>query len=279
MSTSAETVSYLRELVYDRAAIVLQSDKAYLVDSRLTALAREAGFSSVDDLVIRLKREGTRSALAKRVVEAMTTNETLFFRDAHPFEALKNRILPELMRLRAGAKTLRIWCAAASTGQEPYSIAMVVREHFPELAAWDVKIVASDINATVLDRARAGVYRQVEVNRGLPTQLLFKYFECQGVQWRVKPNVRSLVEFVELNLLDAWTQVGFQDVVFMRNVLIYFDPETKRKVLIRVHDLLRPDGFLILGGAESASNLNDRYASLKIGGGVYYQPTLAGGSK
>jgi chemotaxis protein methyltransferase CheR len=271
VTSSAETLSYLRDLVYDRSAIVLQSDKAYLVDSRLAPVAREAGFSSVDELVAGLKRDGSRSPLVKRVVEAMTTNETLFFRDLHPFEALKSRILPELIRARAGQKTLRIWCAAASTGQEPYSIAMVVREHFPELGGWDVRITATDINAAVLQRARAGIYRQLEVDRGLPAGLLLKYFERRGADWQVKATLKHLVQFVELNLLDAWTQLSPQDVVFMRNVLIYFDAATKRRLLARARDILRPDGFLILGGAESTNNLDDRYTRVRIGSGIYYQ--------
>jgi chemotaxis protein methyltransferase CheR len=263
-------MSYLRELVYQRSAIVLQADKTYLIDSRLAPLAREAGLASIDELVGKIRREDAGAPLVRRVIEAMTTNETLFFRDLHPFEALRQRILPELLRARSRQRRLRIWCAAASTGQEPYSVAMTVREHFPELAAWDVKIVATDINAAVLERARLGAYRQLEVNRGLPVAMLVKYFERQGADWVIKPAIKGLVKFVELNLLDAWS-LGPQDLVFIRNVLIYFDVATKRLLLGRVGNLLEPDGFLVLGGAETTNNIDDGYQPVKIGGGVYYQ--------
>ena len=263
-------MSYLRELVYRRSAIVLQADKSYLIDSRLAPLAREAGLASIDELVGRIRREDAGAPLVRRVIEAMTTNETLFFRDLHPFEALRQRILPELIRARSAQRRLRIWCAAASTGQEPYSIAMTLREHFPELVGWDVKIVATDINAAVLERARAGSYRQLEVNRGLPVAMLVKYFDRQGADWVVKPVIKDLVKFVELNLLDAWS-IGPQDIVFIRNVLIYFDVPTKRQLLGRVRNLLPRDGFLVLGGAETTNSIDDQYQPVKIGGGVYYQ--------
>ena len=264
-------MSFLRELVYRRSAIVLHPEKAYLFDSRLAPLAREVGLGSVDELVGKIRREDTGTPLVRRVIEAMTTNETLFFRDLHPFEALKTRILPEVIRARSAQRSLRIWCAAASTGQEPYSIAMTVREHFPELATWDVKVIASDINRTVIERAREGVYRQSEVNRGLPTPMLVKYFERQGADWLVKPVIKQMVRFIELNLLEAWTAIGPQDIVFMRNVLLYFDVETKRRLLTRVRRLLPHDGFLVLGGAETASNVDENFVPVKIGGGVYYQ--------
>jgi chemotaxis protein methyltransferase CheR len=249
---------------------VLQADKTYLIDSRLAPLAREAGLASIDELVGRIRGEDAGAPLVKRVIEAMTTNETLFFRDLHPFEALKNRILPDLIRARPKQRRLRIWCAAASTGQEPYSIAMTIREHFPELASWDVKIVATDINAAVLQRARAATYRQLEVNRGLPASMLVKYFERQGADWAIRPIIKDLVEFMELNLLDPW-KIGPQDIVFIRNVLIYFDLETKRQLLARIRNLLEHDGYLVLGGAETTNNVDHQYMPIKIGGGVYYQ--------
>jgi chemotaxis protein methyltransferase CheR len=271
VTASGESLSYLRDLVYQRAAIVLHADKSYLIDSRLAPLAREVGLSSIDELVGVIRREDPRAPLVRRVIEAMTTNETLFFRDLHPFEALRTRILPELIRARAAQRSLNIWCAAASTGQEPYSIAMTVREHFPELASWEVKVIATDINATVLERARAGTYRQLEVNRGMPVHMLMKYFERQGADWVLKPVIKNMVKFMELNLLDPWAAIGPQDIVFIRNVLIYFDVETKRKLLGRIRNLLQNDGFLVLGGAETTNNIDDNYAPVKIGGGVYYQ--------
>jgi len=263
-------MAYLRDLVYRRSAIVLEDDKQYLIDSRLSPIARELGLPTIDALVGKLRTDGS-GPLTHRVIEAMTTNETLFFRDLHPFEALRTRLVPDLLQARATQRSLRIWCGAASTGQEPYSIAMTLCESFPQLASWDVKIVATDLNATVLERAREGKYRQLEVNRGLPAKLLVKYFDRQGADWQLKPDVRNLVTFQELNLLDAWSHLGEHDIIFLRNVLIYFDVETKRRILGRIRRTLRKDGVLVLGGAETTTNLDDGYVPLRIGTGVYYQ--------
>ncbi len=270
MPASPESMSFLRDLVYRRSAIVLEADKQYLFDSRLSPVAREAGLASIDELVSNMRKD-PGAPLTRRVVEAMTTNETLFFRDVHPFEAMKALLVPDLIRARSAERSLRIWCAAASTGQEPYSIAMTLREHFPELATWNVQIVATDLNAAVLERAREAKYRQLEVNRGLPAPFLLKYFERQGAEWQLNSNIRNMVTFRELNLLDSWTSLGPQDIVFMRNVLIYFDIETKRRLLGRLRQTLKPEGFLILGGAETTTNLDDGYASVRIGKGVYFQ--------
>ncbi len=273
MSASPESLSYLRELIYRKSAIVLEENKQYLFDSRLSPLARDSGFASIDELVVGMRRG--QAGLVQRVVEAMTTNETLFFRDVHPFEALKTRLVPELIRSRAAERSLRIWCAAASTGQEPYSIAMTLREHFPELATWKVQITATDLNAAVLERAREAKYRQLEVNRGLPANFLIKYFERQSADWRLNANIRDMVSFRELNLLDSWASLGPQDIVFMRNVLIYFDIETKRRLLGRVRQTLQPEGFLVLGGAETTTNLDEGYAPVRVGKGVYFQSKSA----
>lgn len=281
MSTtmSSETYAYVRDLVYKRSAIVLEVGKEYLVEARLGPVARQAGLPSIDELAQKL-RSDERSALVTQVVEAMTTNETSFFRDVHPFESLKTKILPELIAARASTRSLRIWCAAASTGQEPYSIAMILKEHFPQLETWNVQIVATDINSTVLARARSGVFRPLEVNRGLPAPMLVKYFEREGADWRIKAGVRSLVSFQELNLLDAqWPIFGPQDAVFIRNVLIYFDVPTKRQILGRIRKLLRPDGYLFLGGAETTVNIDDEYQSTRVGQSLCYQlrPAVAPG--
>jgi len=270
MFATAESLVFLRQLVYRRSAIVLEADKDYLIDSRLSPLVRELGLGSMDELVCKL-RANLAAPLVTQVIEAMTTNETFFFRDFHPFEALKLRLVPELLKARAAQRSLRIWCAAASTGQEPYSIAMTLRDAFPELASWDVQIFATDLNSVVLARAREGRYRQLEVNRGLPAPMLLKHFERSGPDWQVKPAIREMVKFQELNLLDPWPMVGAQDLVFMRNILIYFDVETKRRILGRVRQTLRPDGFLIMGGAETTSNLDGGYEPVRIGAGVYYQ--------
>jgi chemotaxis protein methyltransferase CheR len=273
MSTSTDGVKYLRDFVRRRSAIVIESGKEYLIESRLGPLARDEGLASVDALVRKIRGD-ERGALARRVIEAMTTNETSFFRDAHPFDALGSHMLPALVRARLASRTLRIWCAASSTGQEPYSIAMTLSEHVPDLASWNVQILATDINAEVLSRARAGVYKPLEVGRGLGAARLAKHFEPVGEGWRVKPELRRLVTFQELNLLETWPLFSALDVVFIRNVLIYFDVPTKRAILARIRQHLRPDGFLVLGGAETTMNIDDEYQPVRVGQSVYYQPAV-----
>jgi len=271
MTANADSMKYLRDLVHRRSAIVIEADKDYLLESRLGPVAKKHELASIDDMV-RKVRADERSALTHAVIEAMTTNETSFFRDIHPFEALKTKILPDLIASRATSRQLRIWCAAASTGQEPYSIAMAIREAFPAVASWSVQILATDLNATVLARARAGIYKQLEVNRGLPAPLLGKYFDRVGAEWQIKQEIRNMVSFQELNLLDRWPLFTTQDVIFIRNVLIYFDIPTKRQLLGRVRQSLRSDGYLVLGGAETTLNLDDGYAPVRVGPSVYYQP-------
>jgi chemotaxis protein methyltransferase CheR len=262
MSAATETFKFVCELVHRRSAILLETGKEYLVEARLGPIAKANGLASVDALVDKLRAD-ERGKLARDVIEAMTTNETSFFRDIHPFDALRNTVLPELIKARAATRSLRIWCAAASTGQEPYTIAMVIREHFPELATWNVQIIATDINATVLERARSGVFRQLEVNRGLPASMLVRHFEKEGADWRIKEPLRKMISFQELNLLDRWPLFAQQDIVFMRNVLIYFDLATKKAILARVRDNLRGDGFLFLGGAETTINIDSQLQSMR----------------
>jgi len=271
VSTSQEGLAYIRDLIRRRSAIVVEADKNYLVEARLSPIAREEGFDGIDAMLAAVKKNEL-SPLTRKVIEAMTTNETSFFRDIHPWEALRHHILPDIIKRRQIAKRLRIWCAAASTGQEPYTIAMVIREHFPELASWNVQIVGTDLNATVLARAREGIYRQLEVNRGLPAPMLVKYFERSGTEWRVKPELKQMLVFQELNLLERWTLFSSHDIVFMRNVLIYFDMATKRDILARTREKLAPDGYLVLGGAETTLNLDDSYGAVRAGQTVVYQP-------
>ena len=271
MATNPESLKYLRDLVYRRSAIVVEADKDYLLESRLQPVARGAALESIDELVKKIRAD-ERSALTSAVIEAMTTNETSFFRDAHPFEALRTKILPDMIAARASSRALRIWCAASSTGQEPYSIAMAIRESFPELASWNVQIIATDLNTAVLARARTGIFKQLEVNRGLPAPYLIKYFDRVGADWQINADIRKLVSFQELNLLDRWPLFAAQDVIFIRNVLIYFDIPTKRQLLGRVRQALRPDGYLVLGGAETTLNLDDGYVPVRVGPSVYYQP-------
>jgi chemotaxis protein methyltransferase CheR len=254
---------YIRDLVRKRSAIVLETDKLYLVESRLQPLARREGFRSVAEIVAKLRTNGS-GALHSKVVEAMTTNETSFFRDLQPFEALKKVVLPELIAKRAATRQLRFWCAASSTGQEPYSVAMLIREHFPQIANWDVKILASDLSTEVLEKARSGCFNQFEINRGLPASFLLKYFDRLGVNWQLKATIREMIEFRPLNLIEAWPILTSMDIVFIRNVLIYFDVQTKRDILSKVKRQLRPDGFLFLGGAESTFNLDDSFIRNEI---------------
>jgi chemotaxis protein methyltransferase CheR len=261
---------YIRAFVRDQAAIVLEPGKEYLVESRLGPVARSAGLPSIAALVTEMRRQPP-NGLHRTVVEAMTTNETSFFRDVSPFEAMRTLIVPELIASRAGERRLRIWCGAASTGQEPYSLAMLLVEHFPALAGWDVKIIATDISREVLDRARAGRYSQLEVNRGLPAPLLIKHFERAGTEWVIKERVRKLVQFDELNLVRPWTGLPPCDIVFLRNVLIYFDVATKRHILEGMRRVLRPDGSLFLGSAETTTNITTGFVRQAIGKASCYR--------
>jgi len=248
---------FISSLVLKRSGIVLEPEKSYLVESRLLPLARREGLSSIAELVIHM-RTSLLNGLHQKVVEAMTTNETSFFRDLTPFDTLR-KVLPDLFQRRAAERRLQIWCGACSTGQEPYSIALVLREHFASYTDWKISIVATDLSTDVLARARQGRYSQLEVNRGLPAPLLVKYFQRQGTEWEIKEEVRRLVEFRQLNLIDADWGIASADIVFLRNVLIYFDVAMKKTILQKVRGVLRPDGYLFLGGAETTMNLDDAF--------------------
>ena len=239
----------VRVLVREHASIVLEAGKEYLVEARLMPIARARGLGSVDELCRLVGAQGPE--LDHEIVEAMTTNETSFFRDHYPFEALRETILPDLIRARAATKSLRIWCAASSTGQEPYSIAMILRDHFPAVADWNIKILATDLSRAVLERGRKARYRQIEVNRGISAANLVKFFRRKGMEWELKEEARSLVEFRELNLTRPWSHGSAFDIIMIRNVLIYFDQDTKIDILKRASQLLCSDGYLFLGGSEA----------------------------
>jgi chemotaxis protein methyltransferase CheR len=249
---------FVSSLVLKRSAIVLEPEKIYLVEARLLPLVRREGLSSVGELVARM-RANVPNGLHQKVVEAMTTNETSFFRDLTPFEALRMLVLPELLQRRAADRRLDIWCGASSTGQEPYTIALILREYFGGFAGWKFGVLATDLSSDVISRAREGTFSQMEVNRGLPAPLLVKYFRRDGTTWQLNEDVRRMVEFRQLNLIDATWGISQTDIVFMRNVLIYFDVATKRLILQRIRKILRPDGYLFLGGAETTLNLDDSY--------------------
>lgn len=263
---------YIAKLVRDRSAIVLESSKAYLVESRLSPIARECGLETIGKLIEKLQ-EPNSQGLTQKVVDAMTTNETSFFRDLHPFQALKTDILPNLIKARASERVLNIWSNACSSGQEVYSIAMLIKENFPELAGWKVRLVASDLSTKILDKAKAGVFTQTEINRGLPMPLLLKYFGKQGIQWKLNDEIRSMVEFRTINLIETFpTAISQMDIVFLRNVLIYFSPETKSSILTRIRASLRSDGYLFLGGSETTMNLKVKFEKQQTGNAVYYRP-------
>jgi chemotaxis protein methyltransferase CheR len=262
--------AYVADLVHRESAIVLESSKGYLVESRLTPLAKRHGMRGVSELVAQL-RSGPQNGLHTEVVEAMTTNETSFFRDINPFAAMERMVIPELVKARAASRSMAIWSAACSSGQEPYSLAMLIRHQFPHLSGWNVRIVASDISAEMLGRAAAGRYTQLEVNRGLPVPLLVKYFRRDGAAWQITDEIRQMIEFRAMNLVQSWGAMPPLDVVFLRNVLIYFDVETKRRILARVRQVLRPDGYLFLGAAETTINIDDAFVRVPHGSAVCYQ--------
>jgi chemotaxis protein methyltransferase CheR len=261
VTLAAIEFDYIRSLVRERSALMLELGKEYLVESRLCPLARQEGFPSLGHFVDQL-RATPFGALHRRLVEAMTTNETTFFRDVRPFEVLRTVVLPGLISKQAPDRCLNIWFAACSTGQEPYSVAIMIRDHFPSLLGWNLRLIASDLSRDVLARARRGSYTQLEVNRGLSAVLLLKYFKQQGATWEISPEIRRMVEFSEINLFEPWPTLPRMDMIFMRNVMIYFDVEVKKTILAEVRRLLKPDGFLLLGGAESTFNLVDSFEPL-----------------
>jgi chemotaxis protein methyltransferase CheR len=260
----------VRSLLREHSAIVLDSDKRYLVESRLGPLVRQRNLSSIGELLRQL-RQRPELDLRRQIVEALVTSESSFFRDHHPFEALRKNILPDLINRRRSQRRLDIWCAASAVGQEPYSVALLLREHFPELAAWKVGLLASDLSREVLARARQGRYNQIEVNRGLPATLLVKYFEQHGTDWQLQPAIRAAVDFQEINLARPWPALPPMDLVLIRNVLIYFDVETKKSILKRVAGLLKPDGYLLLGGTETTINLDVSYRRVEPLKSGFYQ--------
>jgi chemotaxis protein methyltransferase CheR len=263
MGLGAGDFQTVRSLVQQHAAIVLEPGKAYFVESQLLPLARREEFESVEALVACLRTRPFGS-LHEKVVDAMTSNETSFFRDLHPFEALRVAILPELIRRREGVRKLQLWCGASSSGQEPYTIAMLLREYFPQLRDWTVALVATDLSEEMLVRARKGRFTQLEVNRGLPAPLLVKYFTRHGAEWQIRDELREMVEFRAMNLVKPWPALPPLDVVFLRNVITYFDPETRRLVLGRIQRQLQPDGYLFLGAAETTLNAHEAFERVAV---------------
>jgi chemotaxis protein methyltransferase CheR len=259
---------YLRKLVKERSGLVLSADKQYLVESRLLPVARKCGLAGLSEVVQKLKGPSGQK-LAIEVVEAMMTNESFFFRDKIPFEHFRDTIVPTLMAARAHQRRIRIWCAAASTGQEPYSLAMCLKEMASKVAGWRFDIVATDLSTEVLEKAKTGIYSQFEVQRGLPIQLLIKYFTQIGESWQIAPDIRAMVQFRPFNLLHDFAGFGMFDVVFCRNVLIYFDQPTKISMLNRIARTVERDGYLVLGAAETVVGLTDSFKPLADRRGLY----------
>jgi chemotaxis protein methyltransferase CheR len=235
-------------------------------------VARDHGLTTVSELVDKLRTRELTSALHDQVVDALTTNETTFFRDYNPWESLRTLVMPELLARKERTRTLAIWSAGCSSGQEPYSIAMSIREHFPELLTWQLSILGTDISGSVLDRARAGRYGQLEVNRGLPAHLLVRHFTRAGMEWEIEEPIRRMVRFEQHNLNDVWPSMPPFDLVLMRNVMIYFETEAKRQVLAKMHDQLAPHGYLLLGASETTYSLSDDFIREPDGRTAWYRP-------
>jgi chemotaxis protein methyltransferase CheR len=258
--SSATSFAYIRTMIAADAGIVLENGKEYLVEARLAPVARRQGFASIEAMVTALRLNQSQD-LRRLVLDAMTTNETTFYRDIEPFVVLEKFILPPLIAARRSRRELRIWYAASSTGQEPYSVSMLINEKFPELMNWKLDQIATDISSQALDRARAGVFSQLEVNRGLPARLLPKYFVKTGQEWQLSEQIRKMVRFESLNLNGPWP-IGVSgpfDIVFIRNVMIYFDGPAKKRILGSIYDRLAADGSLFLGGAETTFNIEERF--------------------
>jgi len=265
---------FLRKLLKERSGLMLSAEKHYLVESRLLPIARKAGLFNLTGLVSKLKGPGSERMIVD-VVEAMTTNESFFFRDKVPFDHFRDTIMPALMKAREATRRIRIWCAAASTGQEPYTLAICLKEMGKDLRGWRIEIIATDLSTEVLEKAKSGIYSQFEVQRGLPVLLLIKYFSQVGETWQIAPELRAMVKFQPFNLLNDFSGLGKFDTVFCRNVLIYFDQPTKVGVLERIADVTEPDGYLVLGGAETVVGLTKRFQPMADKRGVYCQPGSA----
>lgn len=263
MAINPQDFEYISKLIRERSAIVLEKGKEYLVDSRLMPIINQEKLGSMEELISKL-RNSPPNCLHDKVVDAMTTNETSFFRDIHPFETLKKSIIPEIMAKRSAQKELNIWCGASSSGQEPYTLVMLLLSNFPSLSSWKVTFIATDISDEMLTRCRNGLYSQLEVNRGLPAALMVKYFERKGTEWQIKKELRDMIDFRKMNLATAWPFMPRMDLVMLRNVLIYFDVEVKKTILGKIRQLLKPDGYLFLGGAETTLNLDDKFERMNF---------------
>lgn len=258
-----------RKLLKEKSGLIITPDKGYLLESRLNPIAKKMGLADLDALAAQLLKPNS-TALITEVIEAMTTNETSFFRDQRPFDLFKDYVLPEMTKLRSGQKSIKIWCAAASSGQEPYSLSMIMKDRQKAaMAGWNCSILGTDISIDILNQAKEGLYSQFEVQRGLPIQMLMSYFTQEGDRWRISNEIKSMVKYEMFNLLNSMTNLGKFDIIFCRNVLIYFDEATKRDILDRMSKQLAPDGFLFLGGAETVIGITQSFVPVPDRRGVY----------
>ncbi len=260
--------NFLRAFLKEHSGLVLGEDKRYLLDSRLNPVAKEFGHATLSDMVNALKRPGSQK-MSDAIIEAMTINESFFFRDMTPFDNFRNIMLPFMLKERATVRKLRIWSAAASTGQEGYSLAIELLEQKSKMTGWRTEILGTDLSKEALAKARSGAYSQFEVQRGMPSNLLMKYFKQQGAEWMVAPEVKSMVTYKPFNLLKDFRSLGQFDIVFCRNVLIYFDRETKADILQRMAKQMAPDAYLVLGAAETIIGLCDDYKMVPGVRGLY----------
>ncbi len=262
-SISRTDFEFIREFVKSRSAIVLDDGKEYLVESRLLQVARKESLDSLEVLIQKL-RLGLDKSLQESVVDAMTTNETSWFRDLRPFEILREKILPEIFARNNPQAELNIWSAACSSGQEPYTIAMILKEHFANKHGWNINILGCDLSGEMVSRAKEGIYSKLELNRGLPALLMVKYFEQEGRNARIKKELRDMIDYRQMNLVKPWPYLPKMDVIFLRNVMIYFAPEVKREILRKIKTLLKPGGYLLLGAAETTINLDDSFEVMRL---------------
>lgn len=264
----SEDFELLSGLLKQRSGLILSKDKAYLLETRLTPLARQHGFKGLDDLVqeIRLNKP---EAILTQITEAMTTNESMFFRDRRPFDQFRKAVLPGMMRARATSRRIRVWSAGCSSGQEPFSVCLLIREAGEMLSEWQFDVTATDISGEMLNKAKAGLYTQFEIQRGLPIMMLIRYFHQVDEKWQIDQSIRAMVKFRLFNLLESPESLGVFDVVLCRNVLIYFDQETKARVLNSIADQLAEDGVLYLGAAETVLGVTDRFSPVPGQRGMY----------
>lgn len=268
MTLRTEDFNFLSTMLRQQSGLVVGEDKVYLLESRLLPLARKFNLNTIEEICTKL-RSGQDAKLSEAVVESMTTNESSFFRDTKPFDQFKQVILPALLQQNAAKKSMRIWSAASSSGQEAYSLAMILSDMGPRLSGWNIDILGTDLSKEMVDRAIEGSYSQFEVQRGLPIAMLMKYFRQEGDKWKISDAIKSMVKYRTYNLLHDLSSLGQFDVIFCRNVLIYFDAPTKTKILDAMHKMLPPHGTLLLGGAETVLGITDKFKPMENNRGVY----------